>query len=36
MAYSIVEDHGGNIRVESKEGKGTVFIIELPVERHVD
>lgn len=36
MVYSIVEDHGGSIRVESKEGEGTVFIIELPVEKSAD
>ena len=27
----IVREHGGNIRVESEPGKGTRFIIHLPV-----
>ena len=31
LAYDIVKAHGGEIRVESKEGEGSVFIIQLPV-----
>ena len=31
LSYDIVKAHGGEIKVESEEGKGTVFIIELPV-----
>ncbi|MBN1999066.1 histidine kinase [candidate division KSB1 bacterium] len=31
IAYGIVKMHKGNIHVESKEGKGTVFTIELPI-----
>ena len=31
LAYDIVKAHGGEIRVESKEGEGTNFKIELPV-----
>jgi len=31
VAYGIVEEHKGSIRVVSKEGKGTKFIVELPV-----
>ena len=27
----IVEQHGGTIEVESKEGEGTTFIIKLPL-----
>ncbi len=30
LAYDIVKAHGGEIRVESKEGEGTEFVIHLP------
>jgi two-component system NtrC family sensor kinase len=33
VCYGIIRDHGGEIRVESEEGKGTTFIISLPVEK---
>ncbi len=32
LAYSIVEKHGGAIKVENKNDKGVVFIIELPLD----
>lgn len=32
ISYGIIESHGGTIRVESKEGVGTTFKIELPFE----
>jgi two-component system NtrC family sensor kinase len=32
VTYGIVQQHGGSIEVESEEGKGTKFIIALPVE----
>jgi signal transduction histidine kinase len=30
LAYDIVKAHGGEIRVETKEGQGSVFIVVLP------
>ena len=30
LSYDIVKAHGGNLKVETKEGEGTVFFIELP------
>jgi signal transduction histidine kinase len=32
LSYDIVKAHGGEIRVESKEGEGTVFVIQLPIQ----
>ena len=29
-SYDIIKAHGGEIKVESKEGEGTEFIIQLP------
>ena len=31
LSYDIVKAHGGEIKVETKEGEGTEFIIQLPV-----
>ena len=31
LSYDIVKAHGGEIKVETKEGEGTEFIISLPV-----
>ncbi|MBS1630942.1 MAG: GHKL domain-containing protein [Bacteroidetes bacterium] len=31
LSYDIVKAHGGEIRVETKEGEGTEFIIKLPI-----
>jgi PAS domain S-box-containing protein len=32
VCYGIIKDHGGEIKVESEEGKGTTFLISLPIE----
>jgi signal transduction histidine kinase len=31
LSYDIVKAHGGELKVETKEGEGSVFIIALPV-----
>jgi signal transduction histidine kinase len=31
LSYDIVKAHGGEIKVETREGKGTTFIIKIPV-----
>lgn len=33
IAKSIAEEHGGKIEVYSKQGRGTTFVISIPVER---
>jgi len=30
LSYDIIKAHGGEIKVETNEGEGTIFIIELP------
>jgi signal transduction histidine kinase len=32
LSYDIVKAHGGELRVETKENEGSVFIIELPIQ----
>jgi signal transduction histidine kinase len=31
ISYVIIKDHGGDVRVHSEQGKGTTFVITLPV-----
>jgi signal transduction histidine kinase len=30
-SYDIIKAHGGELKVETKEGEGTVFVLVLPV-----
>jgi signal transduction histidine kinase len=32
LSYDIVKAHGGELKVETKEGEGVVFIVELPMQ----
>ena len=31
LSYDIVKAHGGELKVETKEGEGSTFVIQLPV-----
>ena len=31
ICYGIVQEHGGRLRVESELGKGSTFIVEIPI-----
>ena len=31
LAYDVIKAHGGEIKVETKEGEGSEFIIQLPI-----
>jgi signal transduction histidine kinase len=31
LSYDIIKAHGGELKVETKEGEGSEFMIELPV-----
>ena len=31
LSYDIIKAHGGEIKVESEQGEGSAFIIQLPV-----
>ncbi len=35
ISYGIIEKHGGSIEVESEPGRGTEFIITLPIEQKI-
>jgi signal transduction histidine kinase len=34
LSYDIVKAHGGELKVETKEGQGAEFIIQLPFMTH--
>jgi len=34
LSYDIIKAHGGEIKVESKDGEGSEFIIHLPIDEH--
>jgi signal transduction histidine kinase len=34
LAYDIVRAHGGEIKVETKEGEGSMFIVQLPLNNY--
>jgi signal transduction histidine kinase len=35
LSYDIIKAHGGEIKVQSREGHGSEFIIQLPVSHHI-
>ena len=32
LAYDIIKAHGGEIKVETEEGEGSEFVIQLPID----
>lgn len=36
ICYKIIENHNGTISVESRQGKGTIFTLELPINNTFD
>ena len=30
LSYDVIKAHGGTLKVETKEGEGSVFVVELP------
>jgi two-component system NtrC family sensor kinase len=32
LAYDVVNAHGGEIKVQTKEGEGSEFIVQLPIQ----
>jgi signal transduction histidine kinase len=32
LSYDIIKAHGGELKVETKEGEGSQFIISIPVQ----
>ena len=34
ITHKVITEHGGQIQVESEVGKGTCFIVEMPVQKH--
>jgi two-component system, NtrC family, sensor kinase len=36
ISYGIVQDHGGSIEVQSKEGVGTEFIVKIPLDLELE
>lgn len=36
VVYGIIEEHGGSIHVESREGEGSIFTVELPLKHPSD
>ena len=33
LSYDIVKAHGGELKVETKEGEGSEFIIQIPISK---
>jgi signal transduction histidine kinase len=34
LSYDIIKAHGGEINADTKEGEGSAFTIQLPVNNH--